>query len=330
MTEFERLLLRDRRQRDAAARLHRARNRREGRRLRPIARRWPRREQVRLPPVARDRALSAGRFRTAAGHDAGHFGRRRGNHARRGPRARARPPAPDPPPVPRPAAQRRAAQRRRRRHQRQVDRDRHDRLDPARAPPPADRHERRGDEEFRHAFGARSPARWSAIPELFVSEVDESDGSIALYQPEVAVLTNISLDHKEMAELRSLFAGLPAACARKPSSTSTIRKRGRWRTSSPRRQMRRLRLRQPGRGRHGQESRAAAGRTSASPSIAGDERHDVQLSVPGRHNASNALAAIAATRALGVSACRCRCRDRPLRRPEAPARNGRRRRPESL
>src|SRR6476661_3642449 len=45
-----------------------------------------------------------------------------------------------------------------------------------------------------------------ADPELFVSEVDESDGSIALYKPEIAVLTNISLDHKEMAELRSLFA----------------------------------------------------------------------------------------------------------------------------
>ncbi len=44
-------------------------------------------------------------------------------------------------------------------------------------------------------------------PELFVSEVDESDGSIALYRPEVAVLTNISLDHKEMDELRGLFAG---------------------------------------------------------------------------------------------------------------------------
>src|SRR5206468_543792 len=31
-------------------------------------------------------------------------------------------------------------------------------------------------------------------PELFVSEVDESDGSIALYKPEIAVLTNISLN----------------------------------------------------------------------------------------------------------------------------------------
>src|SRR5206468_5423621 len=43
-------------------------------------------------------------------------------------------------------------------------------------------------------------------PELFVSEVDESDGSITLYRPEIAVLNNISLDHKEMAELRELFA----------------------------------------------------------------------------------------------------------------------------
>ena len=48
-------------------------------------------------------------------------------------------------------------------------------------------------------------------PELFVSEVDESDGSISLYKPEIAVLTNISLDHKEMEELRSLFASFLSA-----------------------------------------------------------------------------------------------------------------------
>src|SRR4029434_183268 len=41
--------------------------------------------------------------------------------------------------------------------------------------------------------------------ELFVSEVDESDGSIALYRPSVAVLTNVSLDHHSMDDLRSLF-----------------------------------------------------------------------------------------------------------------------------
>src|SRR3546814_2672661 len=40
---------------------------------------------------------------------------------------------------------------------------------------------------------------------MFVSEVDESDGSIALYRPTVALLNNISLDHKSMDELRQLF-----------------------------------------------------------------------------------------------------------------------------
>jgi UDP-N-acetylmuramate--alanine ligase len=40
---------------------------------------------------------------------------------------------------------------------------------------------------------------------VFVSEVDESDGSIALYRPKIAVLNNVSLDHKSMEELRHLF-----------------------------------------------------------------------------------------------------------------------------
>lgn len=46
---------------------------------------------------------------------------------------------------------------------------------------------------------------------LFVSEVDESDGSIALYRPEVAVLGNVSLDHKSLEELRALFGDFLAA-----------------------------------------------------------------------------------------------------------------------
>ncbi|PQM26554.1 UDP-N-acetylmuramate--alanine ligase [Sphingopyxis lindanitolerans] len=40
----------------------------------------------------------------------------------------------------------------------------------------------------------------------YVSEVDESDGSIALYRPDVAVVTNISLDHKSLEELHILFS----------------------------------------------------------------------------------------------------------------------------
>src|SRR6201996_983130 len=46
--------------------------------------------------------------------------------------------------------------------------------------------------------------------DLFVSEVDESDGSIARYTPHIAVVNNIALDHKTMDELRALFADFTA------------------------------------------------------------------------------------------------------------------------
>ncbi len=45
---------------------------------------------------------------------------------------------------------------------------------------------------------------------VFVSEVDESDGSIARYVPRIAVVNNIALDHKSMDELRVLFADFVA------------------------------------------------------------------------------------------------------------------------
>ena len=48
-------------------------------------------------------------------------------------------------------------------------------------------------------------------PGVFVSEVDESDGSIALYRPTVGVLLNVSLDHKSIEELRVLFGDYVAA-----------------------------------------------------------------------------------------------------------------------
>lgn len=41
--------------------------------------------------------------------------------------------------------------------------------------------------------------------DLFVSEIDESDGSIALYNPRIAVINNIALDHKPLDELIPLF-----------------------------------------------------------------------------------------------------------------------------
>src|SRR5436309_2059987 len=46
--------------------------------------------------------------------------------------------------------------------------------------------------------------------EIFVSEIDESDGSIASFAPRIAVVNNISLDHKSLDELRGLFRDFTA------------------------------------------------------------------------------------------------------------------------
>ena len=133
-------------------------------------------------------------------------------------------------------------------------------------------------------------------PELFISEVDESDGSIALYRPEVAVLNNVSLDHKEMDELRQLFGGFLRS-ARKavvnlddPESrllAEEVPEAVGYGFDSPGAEVsgRNLQLRGDG---------------AAFTVTSGGESHDVALQLPGRHNASNALAALAAVRALGV------------------------------
>ncbi len=135
---------------------------------------------------------------------------------------------------------------------------------------------------------------------LFVSEVDESDGSIALFRPTVAVLLNVSLDHKSMAELRALFGAFvnraevaainfddTEAAALVPHAARLIG--------------------------FGIDSAAAVlgvrpgtldeGPTSLAATIE-DRRdgscHQLSLHVPGRHNLANALAAIAAANAAGV------------------------------
>lgn len=136
---------------------------------------------------------------------------------------------------------------------------------------------------------------------VFVSEVDESDGSIALYRPAVAVLLNVSLDHKSMDELRGLFGDFlrtaeacavnlddAEAAALVPSATPVI-----------------------GFGIDSAQAQigVVAGSVTLGPlstqATVIDRRdgstHALGLAVPGRHNLSNALAAIAACAAAGVS-----------------------------
>src|SRR3954463_3352210 len=135
-------------------------------------------------------------------------------------------------------------------------------------------------------------------PELFVSEVDESDGSIALYKPEIAVLTNISLDHKELIELRELFAHFLNRSRKAVLNLDDPETRALSETV-PGDKVIGYGFDSPGADFMGKDLQLEAGGVTFALEAEG-ERHDVRLAVPGRHNASNALAAIAAVRALGV------------------------------
>src|SRR5215216_10056 len=135
-------------------------------------------------------------------------------------------------------------------------------------------------------------------PELFVSEVDESDGSIALYRPEIAVLTNISLDHKEMDELRQLFAHFLNSARRAVLNLDDPETRALSETV-PADKVIGYGFDSPGADLMGKDLQLQPDGVTFALEAEG-ERYDVQLQVPGRHNGSNALAAIAATRALGV------------------------------
>ena len=136
--------------------------------------------------------------------------------------------------------------------------------------------------------------------DLFVSEVDESDGSIAQYSPRVAVLNNVALDHKSMNELRELFRAFiakseiailnldndetAALAAQMPASRSLT-----YSLSNTKADL----------------LASAIEPLPDGIAFAVGERNDpapvaVRLKVPGRHNVANALAAIGAARAAGV------------------------------
>jgi UDP-N-acetylmuramate--alanine ligase len=135
---------------------------------------------------------------------------------------------------------------------------------------------------------------------LYLSEVDESDGSIALYRPAVGVLLNVSLDHKSMEELRDLFgaylecSGTAVVNADDAEAMALLPRAGNALTfgiehagamigvvpgsvvDEPTRQSARVIDRRDG------------------------SEHPLILAVPGRHNLSNALAAIAGAAAADV------------------------------
>jgi UDP-N-acetylmuramate--alanine ligase len=136
----------------------------------------------------------------------------------------------------------------------------------------------------------------------FVSELDESDGSIALFRPKVAVLNNISLDHKSLDELRMLFGDYLAASqvailnADDPETIALRPRARRALTFSA----------------AGANADVAAHEITVEPFgirfravLRGGESAPVRLGVPGRHNVANALAAMLAAMEAGVSFADC-------------------------
>jgi len=108
--------------------------------------------------------------------------------------------------------------------------------------------------------------------ERIVLETDESDGSVTLFHPDIAVLTNVSEDHKDMAELETIFR-----CYLSQSKHQVLNRDC------------------PVVSKIGRDYPEAVWY-----GMADDERVGLDLMVPGKHNYSNALAAIAVAKLCGI------------------------------
>jgi UDP-N-acetylmuramate--alanine ligase len=122
-----------------------------------------------------------------------------------------------------------------------------------------------------------------------VIEADESDGSLVRYAPAVGVILNLQRDHKEMSEVASLLATL----------------RARTREALVVGDTKNLDALAGGAIRFGFSPRADIRGEDLELGVEGSlfriENIRFALKVPGKHNVANALAAIAACRAVGVT-----------------------------
>ncbi len=141
--------------------------------------------------------------------------------------------------------------------------------------------------------------------DIFVAEMDESDGSIAHYNPTIGLLNNVALDHKSMEELEALFGDYLERCsagvvvnANQPRVMDLCDGRA---------------AKAPVISYGIDNNEVTLRACNLKPKAGGidfvltyKQRHyDVSLSVPGRHNVENALAALGACVALGVDLESC-------------------------
>jgi UDP-N-acetylmuramate--alanine ligase len=148
---------------------------------------------------------------------------------------------------------------------------------------------------------------------MFVAEADESDGSFLMLAPELAIVTSVEADHLDnyagLGQIQAAFAefagritpgGVLIACADDPGARALAAAAARGR----------VRVRgygaQPGAGYRltGVRPEGMAVRFAVSGPGAGDGAAgpaQLEVGVPGRHNALNATAAYAAALELGLS-----------------------------
>jgi UDP-N-acetylmuramate--alanine ligase len=164
---------------------------------------------------------------------------------------------------------------------------------------------RKGGESVSHYVGAEIPvlganAHWDEDSEYLVAEGDESDGTLALYQPSHAIVLNVEAEHldyyRDLGEIEVVFrqlldqtTGRVIYCAENETAAALCA------------------------GRDGAISYGwndadftaeglSEGRGVVSFTVrkAGRELGRAELGIPGRHNVLNALAAIALADDLGV------------------------------
>jgi UDP-N-acetylmuramate-alanine ligase/lipoprotein-anchoring transpeptidase ErfK/SrfK len=130
---------------------------------------------------------------------------------------------------------------------------------------------------------------WAGEGDLLVVEADESDGSLVRYSPAIGVILNLQRDHREMNEVADMFATFRARTREKLVLGEDERLAGFDAGAlvfgfGPRATVRATRV-----------TLYAEGSAFDVSGVA------FRLPVPGRHNVENALAAIAACRAVGVA-----------------------------
>ena len=136
--------------------------------------------------------------------------------------------------------------------------------------------------------------------DLFVAEVDESDGSIAHFNPRVAVINNIALDHKPLPELRRLFADFAAKADRVVLNLDNAETARMAAEIAPERRVT-VSLSDPAADLLAAQITPAPDGVRFTARAKGGKDVPVRLRVPGRHNVANALAAMAAAGACGVA-----------------------------